>query len=64
MQLCDYILVRLEVRRMNYFLNGDEEIELVKFIGRYQYLKISDAKQFFTSNKYYRNRIKSIIKEV
>lgn len=46
---------------MNYFPNGDEENELVKFIARYQYLKISDANKFFTSKKYYRNRIKSLI---
>ena len=46
---------------MNYFPNGDEEIELVKFIARYQYLKISDANKFFVSKKYYRNRIKSLI---
>lgn len=41
---------------MNYFPNGDEEKELVKFIARYQYLKISDANRFFASKKYYRNR--------
>lgn len=46
---------------MNYFPNGDEEHELVKFIARYQYLKISDANKFFASKKYYRNRIKSLI---
>lgn len=46
---------------MNYFPNGDEENELVKFIARYQYLKISDANKFFASKKYYRNRIKSLI---
>ena len=46
---------------MNYFPNGDEEIELVKFIARYQYLRISDASKFFASKKYYRNRIKSLI---
>lgn len=46
---------------MNYFPNGDEENELVKFIAKYQYLKISDANKFFASKKYYRNRIKSLI---
>lgn len=46
---------------MNYFPNGNEENELVKFIARYQYLKISDANKFFVSKKYYRNRIKSLI---
>lgn len=46
---------------MNYFPNGDEEKELVRFIARYQCLKVSDAKRFFVSYKYYRSRIKSLI---
>ncbi len=46
---------------MIYFPNGDEEIGLIKFIARYQYLHIQDAKCFFSSNRYYRNRIKNLI---
>ncbi len=46
---------------MNYFPNGKEEIDLVKFIAKYQYLKISDAKNFFSTNKYYKSRIKRLI---
>lgn len=46
---------------MNYFPNGDEEIALIKFIARYQYLKASDAKYFFNSKKYYKQRIINLI---
>ena len=56
-----HIFVRLEVRAMNYFPNGDEEVSLVKFIAKYQYLRVSDAEYFFKTNKYYKNRIKSLI---
>ena len=46
---------------MNYFPNNDEEISLIKFIAQYQYLNISDAKYFFKTKKYYRNRINNLI---
>lgn len=46
---------------MNYFPNGDEEISLIKFIAKFQYLNVSDAKYFFSSKKYYRNRINNLI---
>ena len=46
---------------MNYFPKGDEEVSLVKFIAKYQYLRVSDAEYFFKTNKYYKNRIKSLI---
>ena len=46
---------------MNYFPNSDEEIELIKFISKYQYLKVQDAKYFFNSTRYYRDRIKTMI---
>lgn len=46
---------------MNYFPNGDEEISLIKFIAKFQYLSVSDAKYFFSSKKYYRNRINNLI---
>ena len=46
---------------MSYFsINGDE-ISLIKFIAKYQYLNVSDAKYFFNSSRYYRNRIKDLI---
>lgn len=46
---------------MNYFPNGDEEKNLLRFIAKYQYLKTTNAKYFFTSKKYYRNRINNLI---
>lgn len=46
---------------MNYFPNGDEEINVIKFIAKYQYLNITDTKYFFSSKKYYRNRISNLI---
>ena len=46
---------------MNYFPNGDEEIELIRFIAKFQYLNVSDAKYFFSSKKYFRSRISNLI---
>ncbi len=34
---------------------------MIKFIAKYQYLNVSDAKYFFDSSRYYRNRIKTLI---
>ena len=48
---------------MNYFPNGDEEINLVKFIAKFQYLSVNDTKYFFSTQKYYRNRITSLVKK-
>ena len=46
---------------MGNLLKNDEEISLIKFISRYQYLSISDAKYFFKSNRYYRDRIRNLV---
>lgn len=46
---------------MNYFPNGDEEINLIKFISKYQYLNVNDAKYFFSSKKYYKQRISNLV---
>ena len=46
---------------MNYFPNGKEEINLIKFIAKYQYLNISNSKYFFSSKRYYRNRVSNLI---
>ena len=46
---------------MNYFPNNNEEIELIKFIAKYQYLNVSDEKYFFSSKRYYKNRINNLI---
>ncbi len=46
---------------MSYFPINEEEISLIKFIAKYQYLNVEDAKYFFNSSRYYRNRIKNLI---
>lgn len=46
---------------MSYFLKNEDEISLIKFIAKDQYLNIRDAKYFFNSSRYYRNRIKNLI---
>ena len=46
---------------MNYFPNGNEEKDLLRFIAKYQYLKTTNTKYFFTSKKYYRNRVNNLI---
>ena len=48
---------------MNYFPNGDEEISLIKFISKYQYLDVNDAKYFFNTQKYYKKRITNLVKK-
>ena len=46
---------------MSYFPTNEEEISLIKFIAKYQYLNVNNAKYFFNSSRYYRNRIKNLI---
>lgn len=46
---------------LSYFSINNDEISLIKFIAKYQYLKVKDAKYFFNSSRYYRNRIKNLI---
>ena len=46
---------------MSYFPINKEEISLIKFIAKYQYLNVKDTKYFFNSSRYYRNRIKTLI---
>lgn len=48
---------------MNYFLNGDEEIDLIKFIAKYQYLSVNYTKYFFSSGSYYKKRITKLIQK-
>lgn len=48
---------------MNYFPNNDEEINLVRFIAKFQYLSVNDTKYFFSTQKYYRARITSLVKK-
>ncbi len=46
---------------LGYFPKDNGEISLIKFIAKYQCLNIKDAKYFFNSSRYYRNRIKDLI---
>ena len=48
---------------MNYFPNGDEEISLLRFIAKFQYLGVNDTKYFFNSKKYYRKRITNLVEK-
>lgn len=48
---------------MSYFLNSNEEIDLIKFIAKYQYLSVNDTKYFFSSGSYYKKRITKLIQE-
>lgn len=48
---------------LNYFPNGDEEISLIKFISKFQYLGVNDTKYFFKSKKYYRKRITNLVQK-
>ena len=51
----------MEVIYLSLFPNNSDEISLIKFISKYQYLSVKDAKYFFGSSRYYRNRIKKLI---
>ena len=46
---------------MSNFPNGNEEISLIKFISKYQYLNSKDTKYFFSTQKYYKKRISNLV---
>ena len=46
---------------MSNFPNGDEEISLLKFISKYQYLDTKDSQYFFSTQKYYKKRISNLV---
>lgn len=46
---------------MSNFPNGPEEISLLEFISKYQYLDVTDAKYFFNTQKYYKKRISNLV---
>ena len=46
---------------MNYFPRGNEEICLLKFIAKFQYINTNDVKYFFKSKTYYKKRISHLI---
>lgn len=60
-QFIDKLLVCIGGDVVSYFSINEEEISLIKFISKYQYLNVNDAKYFFNSSRYYRNRIKDLI---
>lgn len=43
-------------------LKNNEELKLIEFIYKYQYLNVNDAKYFFKSKSYYRKRITNLVK--
>lgn len=45
---------------MSCFPINEDEISLIKFIAKYQYINVKDAKYFFNTSRYYRNRIKNL----
>ena len=48
---------------LNYFPNGNEEVNLIRFIAKYQYLDVNDSKFFFSSQQYYRKRITNLVQK-
>lgn len=60
-QFIDKLLVGIGGDIVSYFPINENEISLIKFIAKYQYLNVNDAKYFFGSSRYYRNRIKDLI---
>ena len=46
---------------MSNFPNGPEEISLLEFISKYQYLDVKDSKYFFSTQKYYKKRISNLV---
>lgn len=46
---------------LNYFPNGEEELSLIKFLAKYQYLHVNDSKYLFSTKRYYRNRVNNLI---
>jgi len=45
---------------MNKLISDTDEVSLLKFIARYQYLNIKDARIFFESEHYYKSRIRKL----
>lgn len=46
---------------MSNFPNGQEEIALLEFISKYQYLDTKDTQYFFNTQKYYKKRISNLV---
>ena len=55
------LFVKVVIIIKSIFPKNENEIELVKFIGRFQYLSIKDLKYFF-NDTYYPKRIARLIK--
>ena len=61
-QLSGTIVEKVVRKIKSIFPKNENEIEMVKFIGRFQYLSSNDAKYFF-NDTYYPKRIRSLIKK-
>lgn len=48
---------------MRKFINSEDRTSLIKFIVKYQYMNVRDAKYLFKSSRYYRNRIRDLIEK-
>lgn len=46
---------------MKFLPSNKEEIDLIKFIAKFQYLSINDIKYFFKTDRYYRKRITRLV---
>ena len=46
---------------MNYFPSSNEEIALLKFIAKYQYINTNNVQYFFKSKTYYKKRIAHLV---
>ena len=60
--LCERLLKKVVEKIKSIFPKNKNEIELVKFIGRFQYLSVKDAEYFF-NDTYYPKRIRNLIQK-
>ena len=60
--LCERLLEKVARNIKSIFPKNENEIEMVKFIGRFQYLSVKDAEYFFYDT-YYPKRIRNLIQK-
>ena len=60
--LCERLLEKVVRNIKSIFPKNENEIEMVKFIGRFQYLYTKDAEYFFYDT-YYPKRIRNLIQK-
>lgn len=61
-QLCERLLEKVVRNIKSIFPKNENEIEMIKFISRFQYLSAKDTEYFF-NDTYYPKRIRSLIKK-